>query len=67
MLTFHLWQSGNNSQWYFNITSGNNEKIAQSEGYVARQGAAHAIDLIRGSAGASAVMEYHNGGWTRLV
>lgn len=67
MLTIHLWQSAQNHQWYFNIAAGNGEKVAQSEGYNSRQSAAATIDLIRGSASSSAVKEYRNGAWVKLI
>jgi len=67
MLQFNMWQSQQNAQWYFNIKGGNGEKIVQSEGYTTRQSAAHTVDLIRGSAGSSAVYEYRNGQWVKIV
>ena len=67
MLVFNLWQSQNNAQWYFNIKARNGEKVAQSEGYVSRQGAAHAIDLIRTYAGQATVNEYHSGRWVTVA
>lgn len=67
MLTFHLWQSSSNANWYFNIAGGNGEKIAQSEGYTSRQNAAKTIDLIRGRAGESSVAEYRGGRWVKII
>jgi len=67
MLTFSMWQSDQNRQWYFNISSNNGEKVAQSEGYIARQSAAHAIDLIRGQAAKSRVQEYRFGSWMLII
>lgn len=67
MLTFNLWQSQQNANWYFNIAGGNGEKVAQSEGYTSRQSAAQTIDLIRGEAGRSAVQEYRDGRWVKII
>lgn len=43
---FQIWQSAANRQWYWRLRSGNHETVAQSEGYVSRQGALHAIGLL---------------------
>lgn len=67
MVTFNLWQSQQNANWYFNIEGGNGEKVAQSEGYTTRQSAAHTIDLLRNEAGRSAVKEYRGGMWVKIV
>lgn len=67
MLTFNIWQSQQNANWYFNIEGSNGEKVAQSEGYTSRQNAAHTVDLIRQDAGRAVVHEYRGGRWVRIV
>lgn len=36
---YSVWQSTQNSQWYFNLKAGNGEIILASQGYASKQGA----------------------------
>jgi len=57
-IKFQKFQSDRNRQHYFRIVSaGNNEPIAQSEGYVHAVDRDHAIKLIQQGAGPAPVEE----------
>jgi uncharacterized protein YegP (UPF0339 family) len=45
---FQVWQ-GRDTKWYWHLRAANNEIIAQGEGYVSKQGALNAIDLVKSS------------------
>jgi uncharacterized protein YegP (UPF0339 family) len=46
LLRFEYWKSVKNKQWYWRLKAGNNEPIAQSEGYKTMRGVLNAYDAI---------------------
>lgn len=46
---FQVWQRG--AAWYWHLRAANHEIVAQSEGYNSKQGALHAIGLVKGTNG----------------
>lgn len=50
---FEIFQSPLNKQYYWRFKSANNEIVAQSEGYMAKSSAQHAINVIKREAGAA--------------
>jgi len=46
MAKFEIFK-GKNGNFYFRLKSGNNEIIAQSEGYVSKQGAQNGIAAVK--------------------
>lgn len=48
---------GGNGQYYFNITSTNGEKIAQSEGYTRKQSAEDTIKVLKQEVASATVVE----------
>jgi uncharacterized protein YegP (UPF0339 family) len=45
---FIIWQSAANYWWYWRLRSGNNEIIANGEGYTTKAACLHAIRLVDG-------------------
>lgn len=54
---FEIFCSSNNQQYYFNIRGANHERIAQSEGYIQKQGAVNAIGVIKRDAAQAPVYD----------
>lgn len=54
-LTFNVFKSEKNGQFYFNLKARNNAIIAQSEGYKHKADAIHAIELIRSGASSATI------------
>lgn len=50
-------RKASNGQYYFNITSGNNQVLATSENYVQKASALSAIRAIQGGVGGAAVVD----------
>jgi uncharacterized protein YegP (UPF0339 family) len=50
---FQVWQSKANSQWYWHLRAANHEIVVQSEGYISKQSALHAIGLVKSSSNAT--------------
>lgn len=46
---YEVWQSVNNRAWYWHLKSANHEIIANGEGYTTKEGALHAVSLVKGS------------------
>lgn len=46
-----------NGQYYFTLNANNHEPVAQSEMYVQKQSALHAIEVIKEGAGDAAVKD----------
>lgn len=44
---FQIWQSSTNYQWYWHLKAANHQIIAQGEGYASKEGALHAINLVK--------------------
>lgn len=53
-MKFEYWKA-DNGNWYWHLKAANGEVIAQGEGYVKKDGATHAISLVKASANASVV------------
>lgn len=45
---FTIRQNPSNRWWYWQMRSGNNEIIANGEGYTTKQGCLHVINLVDG-------------------
>jgi uncharacterized protein YegP (UPF0339 family) len=54
---FTIWQSGSDSQWYFNLKAGNGEIILQSEGYVSKQGVENGVASVQTNAPTAPVID----------
>lgn len=52
---FEVFKSSVNSQYYWRFKAPNHETVAQSEGYVAKSSAQHAIDVIKREAASASV------------
>jgi uncharacterized protein YegP (UPF0339 family) len=46
---YQIWQSASNYNWYWHLKAANHEIVVQSEGYVTKAGALHAISLVKTS------------------
>lgn len=47
MAKFEIFQSPLNRQFYWRLRAGNNEIVAQSEGYARKESASHTVNMIR--------------------
>ena len=57
MFYFYVFQSDKNRQWYFRITAANHEPVAQSEGYINKADALHAVRVIKANAGSAQILD----------
>lgn len=59
-MKFEYWQSTKNRNWYWHLLAGNNQVIAQGEGYVNKADCEHVINLIRNQAAGASVTHVNN-------
>ncbi|GAB2823549.1 YegP family protein [Lentzea nigeriaca] len=55
-MTFHIKQRVD-GQWYFTVVASNYQTLAHSEGYLSKQSAVNAADVIRREAGGGRIVE----------
>ncbi len=46
---YEIWQNQTNKNWYWNLKAGNNQIIANGEGYQNKADCLHAIQLVKSS------------------
>ncbi len=51
-MKYEYWKSVSNGNWYWRLKAANGERIAQGEGYTAKQHCLDAIKLVKGSSSA---------------
>jgi uncharacterized protein YegP (UPF0339 family) len=60
---FILFKSPANNQWYWNLRAANNEKIAASEGYIAKQSALDTIRAVKAAAAGASIYDDSEKNW----